>query len=118
MGTNSIGCTEWERDYDPKTEQPKQETTMTEQIYRCRNGHQLDYANQICNICMEHIDERRTSYKNIKDVPTDLLAHNVISSLILCKDLNQYKEVVSMLIRELRGEPQPKEIQEALDRID
>lgn len=23
MGTNSIGCTEWERDFDPKTEQPR-----------------------------------------------------------------------------------------------
>lgn len=23
MGTNSTGCTEWERDYDPMTEQPK-----------------------------------------------------------------------------------------------
>jgi hypothetical protein len=23
MGTNSTGCTEWERDFDPKTEQPR-----------------------------------------------------------------------------------------------
>lgn len=25
MGTNSTGCTEWERDFDPKTEQPRPE---------------------------------------------------------------------------------------------
>jgi len=29
MGTNSTGCTEWERDYDPVTEQPIEEPAMT-----------------------------------------------------------------------------------------
>ena len=28
MGTNSIGLTEWERDFDPVTEQPKPYTFM------------------------------------------------------------------------------------------
>lgn len=28
MGTNSVGCTEWERDFDPITEQPYKEPTM------------------------------------------------------------------------------------------
>ena len=36
MGTNSAGCTEWERDYDPVTEQPTATTTqmMTAQMLR------------------------------------------------------------------------------------
>lgn len=44
-------------------------------------------------------------YARIEDVPTDLLAHNFVGSLILAKgNLNQYKELTKMLIRELRGE--------------
>ena len=82
MGTNSTGCTEWERDYDPMTEQP----------------HTKKYA--------DHISE----------VPTDLLAHNFVGSLIRAEgNLNRYKELTMILIRELRGEPHPKEIQDAMD---
>jgi hypothetical protein len=55
-------------------------------------------------------------YASIKDVPTDLLAHNFVGSLILCKgDLNKYKEMTMVLIRELRGEPHPPEIKAAMD---
>jgi hypothetical protein len=57
------------------------------------------------------------THKSIKDVPTDLLAHNVVGSLILCKgDLNKYKETIAVLIRELREEKHPPEIQAALDK--
>jgi hypothetical protein len=55
-------------------------------------------------------------YNNIKDVPTDLLAHNVVGSLILCKgDLNKYRECLAMLIRELRSEEHPPEIKAILE---
>lgn len=50
----------------------------------------------------------KESYAHIKDVPTELLAHNFVGTLILCKgNLNQYKALTEMLIRGLRGEPDP-----------
>lgn len=91
-------------------------TEEPEAIYRCRNGHLLDYPNQLCNICLEPMAVK-IRYDHIKDVPTDLLAHNVVGSLITCEgNLNRYKDIISLLIRELRGEPHPPEIQAALDR--
>ncbi len=48
-------------------------------------------------------------FVRIEDVPTDLLAHNFVGSLILAKgNLNKYKELTKMLIRELRGESAPE----------
>jgi hypothetical protein len=58
-------------------------------------------------------------YASLKEVPSETLAHNVVGSLILCDGhLNKYKEVIAVLIRELRGEPHPPEIQAALDKND
>jgi hypothetical protein len=55
-------------------------------------------------------------YKNIREVPTDLLAHNFVGSLIRCKgDLQKYKELTMLLIRELRGEPHPSFVQDAIN---
>jgi hypothetical protein len=56
-------------------------------------------------------------YASLKEVPSEMLAHNVVGSLIFCEgDLHKYKEVIAVLIRELRGEPHPPEIQTALDK--
>lgn len=47
-------------------------------------------------------------YERIEDVPTDQLAHNFVGSLILAKgNLLAYDELAKMLIRQLRGEPDP-----------
>lgn len=106
MGTNSTGCTEWERDYDPMTERP---------VAYCTNGHLLDYPNQLCNICLQPV--AKVKYNSVKEVPTDILAHNVVGSLILCKgSLNKYKDVIELLIRELRDEPHPKVIQDIIKK--
>ena len=64
---------------------------------------------------LDPIDETRQEnaaqpprYTNIQDVPTDLLAHNFVGTLILAKgNLNKYDELTKMLIRQLRGEPDP-----------
>jgi hypothetical protein len=32
MGTNGVGCTEWERDYDPVTEQPTEVETLRDEL--------------------------------------------------------------------------------------
>jgi hypothetical protein len=54
---------------------------------------------------------------NLKDIKTETLAHNVIGSLIFCKgDLFKMKDVIAVLIRELRGEEHPPEIKAALDK--
>lgn len=62
------------------------------------------------------MNDTPVKYDHVKDVPTDLLAHNVVGSLIFCKgNLNRYKEVIACLIRELRGEPHPPEVQDAMN---
>jgi hypothetical protein len=33
MGTNSVGCTEWERDFDPMTEQPRSTSDARDLAY-------------------------------------------------------------------------------------
>lgn len=51
---------------------------------------------------------QREKYDSIQEVPTERLAHNFVGSLILAKgNLNRYKALTEMLIRELRGEPAP-----------
>lgn len=47
-------------------------------------------------------------YSRIEDVPTKLLARNFVGSLIMAKgNLNMYGDLTEMLIRQLRGEPDP-----------
>lgn len=54
---------------------------------------------------------RRTmpaQYEHIKDVPTDMLAYNFVSTLIHAKgDISKWDALAKMLIRQLRGEPDP-----------
>ena len=53
-------------------------------------------------------EEPAKRYERIEDVPTDLLAHNFVGTLILAEgNLNKYDELAKMLIRQLRGEPDP-----------
>lgn len=55
-------------------------------------------------------------YTDIKEVPTPLLASQVVSRLISCEgNLNRYKTIITILIRELRGEPQLYEMQKPTD---
>lgn len=43
MGTNSTGCTEWERDFDPITEQPYKEANMNDDnMETCNTGARRD----------------------------------------------------------------------------
>lgn len=39
MGTNATGCTEWERDFDPETEQPKGDQMDAPLCKICGNRH-------------------------------------------------------------------------------
>ena len=53
--------------------------------------------------------DRPLYYARIQDVPTDLLAHNFVGSLIKAKgDLSKWDALAAMLIRQLRGEPDPE----------
>jgi hypothetical protein len=53
------------------------------------------------------LNERLPYAKNIAEVPTERLASNFVTSLILAKgNLNKYQALTEILIRELRGEPQ------------
>ena len=49
------------------------------------------------------------NYERIADVPTDVLAHRFVGTLILCRgNLNEYEALTAHMIRELRGEPHPQ----------
>lgn len=49
-------------------------------------------------------------YASVADVPTDVLASRFVGALIRCKgNLNKYEALTAHLIRQLRGEPTPKD---------
>jgi len=73
MGTNSTGCTEWERDYDPVTEQPHAKMSRAEHLAWCR--------------------QRAHAYLAIGDV------QNAIQSMM--SDLQKHDETRSSSNREL-----------------
>lgn len=55
-------------------------------------------------------------YATIQEVPTDLLAHNFVGSLIMAKgNIQKWDELAKMLIRELRGEPAPANAPDSKD---
>jgi hypothetical protein len=83
-----------------------------------QNDH--SFAAEVRNLVVFALSQEESNmpdkYNSIKEVPTDLLASNVVGSLILCKgDLNKYRETIGVLIRELRGEEHPPEIKAALE---
>lgn len=105
MGTNATGCTEWERDFDTMTEQPR--------IPICENGHQLDYPNQLCNICLKPMAKEQSK---IKQIPTDDLARETFAGLLRCRGSKILcQELLAFLIRELRNEEHPQRVQDALN---
>ena len=54
MGTNAIGCTEWERDFDPKTEQPHEVKTMlTAKFERQRFGAMVATIVETAHVTLE-----------------------------------------------------------------
>lgn len=94
MGTNAIGCTEWERDFDPMTEKPR--------ISICENGHQLDISRSIFNRHIKHI--------------TDDFAKKTLAGLLSCRgSMILCQELLAFLIRELRNEEHPQGVQDALN---
>jgi hypothetical protein len=63
--------------------------------------------------------QERIMFKNIKEIPTDLLAHNLVASLIVCEgNLKAFQEVIAYLLRELRNEPHPEDIKEAVLEVE
>lgn len=57
------------------------------------------------------------SYEKITDIPTDELASRLVQMLILAEgNLNEHHAQLAYVIRDLRGEPHPPEMVEAMER--
>lgn len=80
MGTNATGCTEWERDYDPVTEQPRRAHVRKTHCWR---GHPLSgpnlrvkrkrngYIEHWCKACHAIYDKNRYERIKLKASPAE-----------------------------------------------
>lgn len=80
MGTNSTGCTEWERDFDPITEQPR-ENVMTQRILEPGDKNMFNDADEVRDFTNLHIIRDLLIYLNdnpdregLRDTPKRVLA--------------------------------------------
>ena len=91
MGTNSTGCTEWERDFDPITEQPiREKTGMSDRVNvsYCANSiaealHVALKAKRISKIGIDEIRSAIIGYLaagpfRLNDFDFDVLEQNTL----------------------------------------